>query len=230
MNVQAIIDLARNPDLKEQVAHVIYRLKPDPWFYQGMVWHAWAYRAHEIWFSAWTFLMAYARTVHPKIYLETGVRKGGSMSMVLSQSPQTQCIGFDEWPPVYAPIEGWPHIPATEELVRAQLQDFGTPSLEFIKGDSKQTLPEFFKARPLFRCDLFFVDGEHSDAGARSDLDIAFQVADVVLFDDICHPSHPELRKAWSDTYRRYEHDYPLQYLDTWNVGTAVAFHKNCLH
>lgn len=229
MNVQAIIDLAREPVIKENVAQTIYHLNPDPWFWKGICWHAWGYRAKEIWFSAWTFLLAFARLTKPKVYLETGVRKGGSMSLILSQSPETFCYGFDAWPPDYAKIDGWKHVPATPELVRQQIQQWGDPKVELISGDSKKTYPQWRRDHPGVRASLAFVDGEHSDEGARSDLNEAFQMADVVLFDDIVHPSHPFLRKSWDDTYARFAKEYPLQYLDTWNVGTAIAFHRNCL-
>lgn len=226
MNAQAIIDLARNPVIKDQVAKVIYHLKPDPWFYLGIGWHICGYRDKEAWMSAWTFLLAFAQEQKPKTYLETGVRKGGSMALVLSQSPGTVCYGFDLWPEDYAKVEGWPHTPASPELVMENLKP-GIPEVNFVSGDSKETLPAFLKNHPGFRCDLAFVDGEHSYEGAKRDLENAFTFADVVLFDDIFHPLHPTLKQAWDECYEPHKEEYPFAVIDGWNVGTAAAFHKN---
>ena len=50
--------------------------------------------------------------------------------------------------------------------------------------------------------DLALVDGDHTDDGARADLDAVFArlaPGGAIVFDDIAHPSHPGLRDVWHE-------------------------------
>jgi predicted O-methyltransferase YrrM len=49
---------------------------------------------------------------------------------------------------------------------------------------------------------MITVDGDHSEAGARADLETVMprlKVGGALVFDDISNPSHPGLARVWRD-------------------------------
>lgn len=113
-----------------------------------------------------TVLMGLARRLCVESYLEIGVRRGRSMAMVASQVPDCRIVGFDMWVDYYAGMEN-----PGPARVREELQRVGyAGSLEFVDGDSKETVPAYFAAHPSEYFDLITVDGDHSTDGARRDL------------------------------------------------------------
>jgi hypothetical protein len=145
-----------------------------------------------------TTLYTISRMMRPKSYLEIGVRRGRSMAMVASQSPQCDMIGFDLWIEQYAGMEN-----PGESLVRAELKRIGHQGgLEFIDGDSKDTIPQYFHSHPERAYDLITVDGDHSIAGARRDiLNVIprLKVGGVLVFDDVANQDHPGLFEVWQE-------------------------------
>ena len=74
--------------------------------------------------------------------------------------------------------------------VRKNLKLFNIPSdkINFISGDSKIMVPEYFKAHPEERFDYILVDGGHDEHTAYTDLEnVAGHVlpGGIILFDDI---------------------------------------------
>ena len=75
--------------------------------------------------------------------------------------------------------------------------------VEYIKGDSKNILPDFLQKNITF--DLIFVDGDHSAEGANSDLFYSYKLLTengILIFDDLANPPHPYLRKVF-DTFTK---------------------------
>jgi predicted O-methyltransferase YrrM len=73
--------------------------------------------------------------------------------------------------------------------------------VEFVTGNSHQTLPEFFAKHPELELDLVTVDGDHSDEGAHEDLMTVLPKVSrggAIVFDDVAHPLHPNLYRIWS--------------------------------
>ena len=69
-------------------------------------------------------------------------------------------------------------------------------------GDSHIVLPDYVRAHPDRFFDLITVDGDHSEAGARADLETVMprlKVGGALIFDDISNTSHPELAGVWHD-------------------------------
>jgi predicted O-methyltransferase YrrM len=74
-----------------------------------------------------------------------------------------------------------------------------------ILGDSARTVKEFYKENPGIKFDLIFIDGDHSEIGAISDLFNCQKLADnktVVVMDDTRnnHPMHSwniNVNRAW---------------------------------
>jgi predicted O-methyltransferase YrrM len=166
------------------------------------------------------FVSWLAREMQPKTYLEVGVRRGFSMAMVASRSPDVEVYGFDMWVRNYAGVRN----PGTA-FVQSELAKVGyTRPVHFVNGNSHKTLPAFFrngttglldrtglgaiKQRPL-SFDLITIDGDHSLLGAYWDLLDTMPycaVGGVLVFDDIAQDYStwdPELvkRERGEDPY-----------------------------
>jgi predicted O-methyltransferase YrrM len=171
-----------------------------------------------------TALAAASELVQPRSYLEIGVRRGRSMSVVARRAPGSAIIGVDRWDEGYAGMEN-----PGPEIVRSELERAGfRGSLELLSGDSHDVLPSLFAERPKLDFDLITVDGDHSPEGAAADLrDVIprLRVGGVLVFDDIGHPTHPELNAVWHDevatdrAFRTWE-------FDDIGYGVAVAVRR----
>jgi len=79
--------------------------------------------------------------------------------------------------------------------VRKNLSSFSIPDdkIQFISGDSKETVPEFFNAHPEKKFDYILVDGAHDEHTAYVDLKNIVNHCDsggVIVFDDIAPESY----------------------------------------
>jgi predicted O-methyltransferase YrrM len=144
-----------------------------------------------------TALLGLGALLQPKRYLEIGVRRGRSAAAVASVAPACDFCLFDRWTANYAGIDN-----PGPEFVQEELARLGHHGdREFVNGDSHKTLPAFFEKHPDIAFDLITVDGDHSAEGAARDLaDVLphLAIGGAVVFDDICHPKHPELRTVWN--------------------------------
>ena len=218
-----IFEAIISPAVKQRVYSIICHLTQDRWLSNDLRNYSSAStQAQSQWFDILSFLNWYAHDFQPKNYLEVGVRRGRSMAQVLVNSPETEAYGFDMWIPGYAAEDN----PGPEFAI-AEMEKLGArkpPTL--IVGNSHETLPSFFSNpdNPQ-EFDLINIDGDHSYAGAKMDLDIAFAhlaPGGVLVFDDISHHAHPELTTLWDE----YKEKYP-EYLfvdDSYRTGTGVAF------
>jgi predicted O-methyltransferase YrrM len=147
----------------------------------------------------YTTLAGLATVLRPETYLEIGVRRGHSMSMVAAHAPQCAIYGFDLWVQDYAGL----HNPG-KAFVEQQLARVGfTGRVQFTDGDSASTVPSFLAEHSGLYFDLITVDGDHSARGARLDLVHVLprlKVGGVLVFDDLINPSHSELRRVWDET------------------------------
>jgi predicted O-methyltransferase YrrM len=168
--------------------------------------------------SVRTVLGSFAQLAGPASYLEIGTRRGHSLCMVVNCAPEpVDVYSFDLWIENYAGEAN----PGTT-LIENELAKFDyRGKIRFFAGDSRMTVPAFFKnpANPQ-QIDLIFVDGDHSDAGARADiLNVIDHVSEggLLVFDDITHPAHSTLRQVWHtilntrpdfETRECIEHEY----------------------
>jgi predicted O-methyltransferase YrrM len=164
---------------------------------------------------------ASAQLIQPVSYLEIGVRRGRSMSMAAAASPGCALHGFDMWMKDYAGMEN-----PGPDFVQAELRRVGhRGTVGFIDGDSHVTLPKFFSERPEEKFSIIVVDGDHSDEGALQDLrDVLprLAVGGALIFDDISHPAHPNLRAVWRQAIA--EADFPIRAHEYGSLGYGVAF------
>jgi predicted O-methyltransferase YrrM len=167
-----------------------------------------------------TTVLGLAELLRPRSYLEIGVRRGRSACAVAAKVPECALALFDKWVANYAGIDN-----PGPEFVAAELRRIGHRGpLEFISGDSHETLPAYWAKHPGTTFDLITVDGDHSDRGAAQDLrDVLphLSVGGAVVFDDLCHPKHLSLRSVWTEVVASRPN--MSSWIDT-DVGYGVAF------
>lgn len=167
-----------------------------------------------------TVLLCLSEIIRPRTYLEIGVRRGRSVAAVASVSPSCSLVLFDMWMQNYAGMEN-----PGPEFVQKELARIGhNSSVKFIDGDSHATLPAFFIESPDATFDLITVDGDHSMEGAIQDLcDVLPRLnkGGAIVFDDVCHPLHPELAHVWHELVVADPRFSPFTFTD---VGYGVGF------
>ncbi len=143
-----------------------------------------------------TVLLASTEWLKPRRYLEVGVRRGRSACAVASRAPDCKLVLFDMWVENYAGMAN-----PGPDFVRSELARVGhRGNAVFVDGNSHETLKRYFHDNPEEFFDLVTIDGDHSAAGASEDIhDVLPRLAigGAVVFDDISHPAHPELRDVW---------------------------------
>lgn len=164
---------------------------------------------------------ASALLIQPESYLEIGVRRGRSMAAAGAAAPRCALYGFDMWVQGYAGMEN-----PGPEFVKSELKRVGHRGpVEFVDGDSHVTLPKFFGAHPNRSYSIIVVDGDHSDEGALQDLrDVLprLAVGGVLIFDDVSHPAHPNLREVWRQAIA--EAGVTVRAHEYGSLGYGVAF------
>lgn len=207
-----------------RAAHALVKsLAPDDYLrYLARYFEAGLTRFGESWGYAdiVTVLLGLADHLAPQSYLEIGVRRGRSACAVASRAPHCQMVLFDMWVKNYAGMDN-----PGPELVEAELKKVGhLGSVEFINGNSHETVPAYFRSHPDAAFDIITVDGDHTNLGAAQDLaDVMprLKVGGAVVFDDICHPKHPGLRDVWR---RMAEEDRRFSTWSFRSVGYGIGF------
>lgn len=208
--------------VKQKVHEVMTKLTPDVYLTNNIKTYEVAIEKGESWFDSVIFLNWFAATYKPAYYLEVGVRRGRSMAQVVTASPYTNCYGFDMWIPDYSGVEN----PGPDFVIGEMMRLGALQRPNLIMGDSHVTLPAFWNTSgnpDMF--ELIFIDGDHSYAGAKLDLELAFKhlaPGGALLFDDIAHISHPDLYPLWQEFKARHPEFLFIE--DLSGNGTAVAF------
>jgi hypothetical protein len=214
---------------KKRVLDILERLEKDYWLDQNIINYKKIIQNHTKCFDSVSFLNWYSEIFKPQYYLEIGVRRGRSMAQVMCQSSTTKTYGFDMWVPEYSsvPENGISTQNPGPAFVLNELAKLGAKRIPaLIKGNSHETLAAFWTdSENPKKFDLIFVDGDHTYAGAKQDLEICFEhLAEqgVLLFDDLNHPAHPDLKNLWNEIKARYSDCLYIE--DSFGMGTGVAF------
>lgn len=167
-------------------------------------------------------LLCLADMLQPANYLEIGVRRGRSACAVGWRSPRTDMLLCDMWVGDYAGIEN-----PGPDFVAQQLKAVGHQGeVAFLNGNSHDVLPAWFKDNPDRFFDLITVDGDHSAEGAAEDLATVMprlRCGGALVFDDIAHPLHPELKDVWQDVVLADPHFSSWSYRELgYGVGFAI--------
>lgn len=200
----------------DQLASDEYVQYVDTYYREGMK----RFGRHWRFMDISNVLYAASKVLQPETYLEIGVRRGRSASMVARGCPKVNVAAFDMWVQNYAGMEN-----PGADFVREELVKQGhTGTVSFFNGDSHETIPAFFKQYPDTIFDMITVDGDHSEAGAFDDLcNVIPQLAvgGVLVFDDICHPVHPYLLGVWRKALAKFPF---LEGYEFAEAGFGVAF------
>jgi predicted O-methyltransferase YrrM len=201
LDPETIFSRARQSSTADNVMRVLETLESDSY---SVYVSAYLKEGREKFGADWSYLdilnvlIACAELIQPRSYLEIGVRRGRSIAMVASAAPKAELYGFDLWATNYAGMEN-----PGPAFVESELRKIGaTGKIEFVSGNSHETLPTFFAKHPELQLDLVTVDGDHGEKGAREDLlSVLPKIArgGAIVFDDISHPLHPDLYRVWTN-------------------------------
>lgn len=225
LNPATIGRLATSGTTLHEVAGVLLRLEADDYLRFLTAYYREGLKRYG---SAWVYadvmstLVASSRLMKPSCYLEIGVRRGRSIAAVVATTPTCDVVGFDLWVQDYAGMSN-----PGPDFVRSEIAKFRPEgNLDLISGSSHETVPRYFREHPNLYFDLITVDGDHTARGAAQDLRNVIprlKLGGVLIFDDISHPDHPELRGVWlreivrNSIFRTWEfHDLGF------GVGVAV--------
>lgn len=132
-----------------------------------------------------------------KLILEIGTATGGTLSRMMKVAhPEAEFISVD-----------LPGGPFGGEFGQPALETMATwlgpkQKLHVVRGDSKnyQTVQNVEKVIGQRKCDLVFIDGDHSYEGVKSDFEIYKRFAeDLIVFHDIAEHNREDVgvRKFW---------------------------------
>ena len=142
------------------------------------------------------------------------------MCVLASQANEASFYGFDLWIENYTGSEN-----PGPDFVRSELNKFNYKgNLTFIDGDSKKTIPNFFKNNPNLYFDVITVDGDHSLYGAKIDLRNVLdklKIGGILVFDDISSHEHPYLNNVWENIIKKRKNFYSWEFSE---LGLGVAF------
>jgi len=225
-----VASLATNPATIAKVHKILVGLTEDDYlvylreYYQAGLKK---FAAHWNYADLLSFLQAAAELIEPRNYLEIGVRRGRSLAVIATACPRCQIYGFDMWMADYA---GMPN--PGPDFVEKELRSIGFGGdLRLISGNSHQTVPAFLAEHPELAFDLINVDGDHSEAGARADLETVLprlRVGGAIILDDIVHPQHPYLEKVWDEVVGNNPNFSSTKYREL-GYGVALAIRKHSL-
>jgi len=208
------------PETREYVTGVLKKLTPSEEIDNQIFFYGWGqgkFGAHWRFADITTVLASAAFFLRPATYLEIGVRRGRSVSVVAAANPQCAIYGFDLWVEGYAGKEN-----PGPDFVREELRRAGhSGEVTLVSGDSRHTVPEFLASRPELFFDVITVDGDHSVGGAAADLANTLprlKVGGVLVFDDV--RSAPLLLDLWERIVKSDRRFVTWEFTD---AGTGIA-------
>jgi len=192
-----VVHRAASLDLRRRVVEVLKKIESDCYLEETIREHESAIASGASYWDMCCALAAFAELHSPQCYLEIGVRRGRSASIVAAFQPDVSLCLFDMWHPDYAGVPN-----PGPEFVRAQLRHVGHHgTVHFVDGRSQEMIPRYFQSPECpERFELMTVDGDHRDVGARADLDNVVErlaPGGLLVFDDISHPTYPTLAHTW---------------------------------
>jgi predicted O-methyltransferase YrrM len=217
------MDVCSNSDTIQAVSNIITKLEPDDYinfnidfFQTGLERFGKKWRYMDI----NTVLYGICSNITVESYLEIGVRRGRSMSIVASLHPDAAIVGFDMWIENYTGMKNPGPLFVQNELKKVGYRN----NAEFVSGNSRYTIPDYFKKNPDSYYDVITVDGDHTERGAVIDIRNVIprlKVGGFIVFDDICNPSHPHLKKVWRKTVQNNSRFMSYSFEE---VGYGVSF------
>jgi predicted O-methyltransferase YrrM len=162
-----------------------------------------------------------SKLIKPENYLEIGVRRGRSISIVAQNSPFCELYAFDMWIKNYTGVENPGPIIVKKELKKVKHKG----KIHFFNGNSRKTIPEFKLKNPNVFFDLICVDGDHSFYGATVDLRNIIEMLKIggyLIFDDTNSFEHPFLKNIWKNTFKNRD-DFITKEFNELGLGVSIA-------
>lgn len=134
-----------------------------------------------------------------KKYMEIGVQEGRAVDWMIKHASSLEKIVLcDTWGNEYGGTGKGNH-----NHIITLLQNEGYPleNAIFLDGDSSNLIPEYFVKNKDEMFDLIFVDGDHSEKGARTDILNTINHTKVLAIHDIYHPIHFEILGMVKEIY-----------------------------
>jgi len=203
MICDAVVKLAGSLNIHQRLLEVYGKIEGDEYLDKDIQTLQSRVRDNQVYWDLCCALAAYTTLHAPTAYLEIGVRRGRSASVVAAINPAIDLYLFDLWHADYAGVPN-----PGPAFVHNQLDRVGHRGKRmFHSGYSQETVPAFFSQmdRPE-TFSMMTVDGDHRDEGARRDLDNVIGVLSndgMLVFDDIVHPTYPTLCGMWREFVSR---------------------------
>jgi len=204
------------------VLRILKKVNPGDLYYEAYLGHL--AKRQESFFDIYHLAWAWAIEHKPKRILEIGTRTGLSMCQLLSAyidySNIERVVSFDLF------NDGF----ISPSLVKLNLKSLNIPQtvidkIEFVIGDSKQTVPQFVKDNPTQQFDWVLVDGSHEKLDARLDLESVRSLVapgGILVFDDI-DPDGMSLDDVWQQFKSDYKDEFEwFENYDGKGVGWGV--------
>ena len=203
---------------------LLNRCTPQDTYVLNYKWHLEECRKKGIeFFDLYCLGWWWGSTRNPKKILDIGVRTGTSLCQLLSA-----CSDYEDKRVVQFDVfnDGL----SCPELVKKHLNYLGIPTefiekIEFHTGDSKETVPRF-KETNVDLFDWVLVDGDHSNEGAKIDLNNVVDLVapgGIIVFDDIASTVEKfgfNLRPTWNE-FKEENYNNFMWYEDHAAKGTA---------
>ena len=171
--------------------------------------------------SLYTFLAQHCRSQQVRSYLEIGTKDGGSLMVVVRNSPSLErVVCADTWGGEWGGSSRGSH----DHIGRLLADVSYLGEVRYLDGDSKQTIPTL-----CGKFDLILVDGDHSYEGGIADLRNVWPLCSPggsVAFHDITHPAHPYLLTAFEEWVEESRAEIALWRSVLEPYGVAVAVRK----
>jgi hypothetical protein len=159
-----------------------------------------------------------------KSYLEIGVRNCGSIIHGILAESVEYVVGIDAWASESDVYAGYP---SSYDIAQKQIDKFmKQKEIRLIKSLSQPALAQLLQKEAKF--DIITVDGDHSEGGARSDLEYAVKMFNkCIIMDDIYHWSHLYLERVVIDAAEKHNLDFII---NGQPPGTAILFKEPFEH
>lgn len=215
---------AQKPEYNEELYNFLDKQFDEPYlefvkkYYEKI---SQAHKTHSNYIDMIKILFVISKLIRPKNYLEVGVRRGRSMSVVAKNSPNCDMYAFDMWIQNYTGVEN-----PGPEIVENELKKLKHKGkIYFFNGDSKKLIPKFKKNNPNIFFDLICIDGDHSYYGAKIDLSNTFEIVKIggfLVFDDTNSFEHPYLKNVWKKNIKKRD-NFICKEFNELGLGVSIA-------
>ena len=184
-----------DPSINAAVFNILRTLKKlnkGDTYYENYQGH---YRKYgENFYDYYHLLWEVGPKLNPHRMMEIGCRTGISICQLLASLydyKDRKVVLFDTF------ADGF----ISPELVKINLRHLNIPTeiIEFVVGNSLETVPKYKQDHPTEKFDYILVDGDHSTEGSSKDLENAYEMLapnGILVFDDIA-PDGMNLKSVW---------------------------------